>query len=112
MTKLGKALIQAAKEARAIARGEMDSRTYRVHIPPEIDVKRLREKLQMTQPEFAARFGFKLATLRDWEQKRSLPVEHARAYLLTIQKEPKAVSRALRPAHRAARKSKQPALVA
>ncbi len=45
MTKLGKALIQAAKEARAIARGEMDSRTYRVHIPPEIDVKRLREKL-------------------------------------------------------------------
>ena len=98
MTKLGKDLIKAAKEARAIARGEAEPGTYRVHIPLEIDVKGLREALGMTQPEFAARFGFKLATLRDWEQKRSQPVEHARAYLLTIKKIPKAVSKALRTA--------------
>jgi putative transcriptional regulator len=95
MTKLGKALIKAAKEARAIARGEADPKTYRVHVPPEIDVKGLRKALGMTQPEFAARYGFNLATLRDWEQKRSRPVEHSRAYLLVIKKNPKAVSNAL-----------------
>jgi putative transcriptional regulator len=98
MTKLGKDLIKAAKEARAIARGEADRSTYRIHVPPQIDVKRLREALGMTQPEFAARYGFKLATLRDWEQRRSQPVEHARAYLLVIKKNPKAVSKALRAA--------------
>jgi putative transcriptional regulator len=96
MTKLGKNLIKAAKEARSIARGDADPRAYRVHVPTKIDVKGLREALGMTQPEFAARYGFKLATLRDWEQKRSQPVEHARAYLLVIQREPKAVSKALR----------------
>ena len=36
MTKLGKDLIQAAKEARAIARGEADPRTYRVHDPRKL----------------------------------------------------------------------------
>ena len=66
MTKLGKDLIEAAKQARAIARGEADPSTYRVHVPPGIDVKGLRQALGMTQPEFAARYGFKLATIRDW----------------------------------------------
>lgn len=38
MSKLGKRLITAAKEARAIARGEADPKTYRIHVPAEIDV--------------------------------------------------------------------------
>ena len=95
MTKLGKALIKAAKEARAIARGEADPKTYRVHVPPEIDVKGLRKALGMTQPEFAARYGFNVATLRDWEQRRSRPVEHSRAYLLLIKKNPMGVLKKL-----------------
>jgi hypothetical protein len=33
MTKLGKRLIKAAAEAIAIARGEADPSTYRVHLP-------------------------------------------------------------------------------
>jgi putative transcriptional regulator len=48
MTKLGKDLIKAANEARAIARGEAKPGTYRVHVPQEIDVKGLREALGMT----------------------------------------------------------------
>jgi putative transcriptional regulator len=95
MTKLGKALIKAAKEARAIARGEADPSTYRVHVPPEIDVKSLRKSLGLTQPEFAARYGFNVATLRDWEQRRSRPVEHSRAYLLLIKKNPMGVLKKL-----------------
>ena len=45
MTKLGQKLIKAAEEARAIARGEADPSTYRIHVPPEIDVKGLRKSL-------------------------------------------------------------------
>ena len=95
MTKLGKDLINAAKHAQAIARGEADANSYRVHVPSNIDVKAIRSSLNMTQPEFAARYGFSIGTLRDWEQNRSRPVEHARAYLLVIQNNPKAVTKAL-----------------
>ena len=33
MSKLGKRLIQAAQEMNAIAKGEADPSTYRVHVP-------------------------------------------------------------------------------
>jgi putative transcriptional regulator len=95
MTALGKRLIKAAKEARAIARGEADPKTYRVHVPADIDVKRIRRGLKLTQSEFARRFGIPQGTLRDWEQGRRHPEGPARALLLVIQHEPSAVARAL-----------------
>jgi putative transcriptional regulator len=95
MTALGKRLINAAKEARAIARGAADPKTYRVHVPHDIDVKRIRRRLKLTQNEFARRFGIPQGTLRDWEQGRRQPEGPARAFLLVIQHEPVAVERAL-----------------
>ena len=95
MTTLGKRLIQSAKEARKIARGEADAKSYRMHIPAEIDVRAVRVKLKMTQEEFAVRYGLTLARVRDWEQGRSSPDSAARAYLTVIAREPKAVARAL-----------------
>ncbi len=95
MTALGKRLINAAKEARAIARGVADPKTYRVHVPDDIDVKRIRRRLKLTQNEFARRFGIPQGTLRDWEQGRRQPEGPARAFLLVIQHEPVAVERAL-----------------
>src|SRR5947208_13531891 len=97
MTPLGKRLISAAKEARAIARGTATPSTYNVHVPPAIDVKQLRRRLGMSQDEFAGRFGFKAARIRDWEQGRSSPDGAVRAYLLVIAREPSAVERALAP---------------
>jgi putative transcriptional regulator len=95
MSKLGKKLIAAAHEGIAIARGEADPGTYRVHIPRRIDVGALRRKIGLTQEEFALRFGLTVARVRDWEQKRSEPDAAARAYLKVIEKEPEAVKRAL-----------------
>jgi len=95
MTTLGKRLIQSAKEARKIARGEADAKSYRMHIPAEIDVRAVRVKLKMTQEEVAVRYGLTLARVRDWEQGRSSPDSAARAYLTVIEREPKAVARAL-----------------
>ena len=95
MTKLGKRLIQSAKEARKIVRGEADAKSYKMHIPAEIDVRAVRGRLKMTQEEFAVRYGLTLERVRDWEQGRSSPDSAARAYLTVIEREPKAVARAL-----------------
>lgn len=95
MTSLGKRLIAAAKEARAIARGEADPATYRVHTPLDIDVRALRRRLGLSQDQFALRFRFTPARIRDWEQGRSKPDSAVRAYLKVIAREPEAVTRAL-----------------
>ena len=95
MSKLGKKLIAAANEGIAIARGEANPASYRLHVPVEIDVRAMRQKLGMTQEYFAVRYGLTLARVRDWEQGRSAPDSAARAYLKVIEKEPEAVERAL-----------------
>jgi putative transcriptional regulator len=95
MTTAGKRLIQAAREALAIARGEADPATYVLHVPAEIDVKSIRKKQRLTQAQFASRYGLNIARVRDWEQRRSSPDSAARAYLTVIAREPEAVKRAL-----------------
>lgn len=52
-------------------------------------VKALRECMGLTQREFAAAFHLPLTTLRDWEQRRSIPDAPARALLLAIERDPK-----------------------
>ena len=95
MSKRGKRLIESAKAALAFARGESDSKKFRVYIPADIDVKAIRNKLGMTQSQFAMRFGFTINQIRDWEQARSTPHHADRAYLTVIARKPKAVQEAL-----------------
>ena len=58
-------------------------------------VKVLRQRLGMTQVEFADAFGLPIGTLRDWEQHRSLPDAPARALLRAIDREPETMRRLL-----------------
>ena len=95
MTELGRRLIQAAHEAAAIARGEADPSTYRVHTPPNIDVKAIRRKLRLTQSAFAERYRFPIERLRDLERGKVWPDSSTQAYLTVISREPEAVQRAL-----------------
>lgn len=67
-----------------------------VRIPQAIDVRAIRDRLGLTQQEFAIRFGFSVNTLRHWEQGRRIPEAPTRAYLLVIDREPQAVEKALR----------------
>lgn len=60
-----------------------------------IDVKKIRTNLHMTQEDFSHYFGFNLKTLRDWEQHRREPSGAAKNLLKVIEKEPKAVQKAL-----------------
>ena len=63
-----------------------------------VNVKKLREKLGMTQEEFASAYRIPLGTLRDWEQRRKFPDAPARAYLLVIEANPQGVAALLKKA--------------
>ena len=58
-------------------------------------VKVLRQRLGMTQTEFAEAFQLPITTLRDWEQHRSTPDAPARALLLAIERDPEVMRRLL-----------------
>ncbi len=66
---------------------------YRV--PERIDVRAIRQKRNMSQAAFAARYGLALDALQDWEQGRRAPNRYARILLAVIEKEPRAIERAL-----------------
>ncbi len=96
MSKAGSRILQGAREALAFARGEADPQAYRVHVPSDIDVKKIRLRLGLSQDAFAQRYGLTAARVRDWEQGRSKPDSAARAYLIVIAHDHAAVERALR----------------
>ncbi len=95
MSNVAKSIRKGLEEAVAYAEGSGDGNLYRVHIPEAIDVRAIRLKLDMTQQEFAGRFGFSVSTLRHWEQGRRQPEGPARAYLQVIDRDPEAVRLAL-----------------
>ncbi|HEY7032072.1 MAG TPA: helix-turn-helix domain-containing protein [Thermomicrobiales bacterium] len=57
--------------------------------------KRIRQRLRLTQEQFAARFQVPLGTLREWEQGVREPDPAAKTLLRVIEKDPDAVVRAL-----------------
>jgi len=63
-----------------------------------VNVKKLRERLGITQDEFAATYRIPVGTLRDWEQGRKNPDSTARAYMLVIEADPVGVANLLRAA--------------
>jgi len=95
MSKVADSIRRGLREAVTYAEGKADESAYRVHVPAKIDVKAIRTSLDMTQQEFAGRFGFSVNTLRHWEQGKRQPEGPARAYLLVIARAPKAVQKAL-----------------
>ena len=95
MRKVADSIRRGLEEAVAYARGEAKESRYSVHVPARIDVRAIRRKLGMTQEEFALRFGFSVNTLRHWEQGKRQPEGPTRAYLLVIDRAPKAVQKAL-----------------
>ncbi len=95
MSRVAESIRRGLEEAIAYVEGTADPSVYNVHIPETIDVKAIRTKIGMTQEEFAGRFGFSVNTLRHWEQGRRIPEGPTRAYLLVIDRNPKAVQKAL-----------------
>jgi putative transcriptional regulator len=92
---LGESVLQGLREALAHERGELGGRVEEYNVPPGVNVRKIRQQSGLSQAEFANRYGFNRRSLQDWEQGRRMPDSAARAYLLVIAHNPKAVDKAL-----------------
>ena len=95
---VGQEVLTSLKEAIAWASGEdVPVRITTLKIP-DTNVRAVRRKLRLSQTQFAAKFGFQPATLKNWEQGRTRPDGPARVLLAVIARHPEAVEDALRSA--------------
>jgi putative transcriptional regulator len=92
-TSLGKELLEAMKEVKLHAKGNVHLPSRIVDISHEVDVKNIRTKFGFSQREFAEYFGFSLSSVKDWEQGRRNPERAARILLTIIDKEPQVINR-------------------
>jgi putative transcriptional regulator len=95
MSNLADDIAQGLESAIAYVRG--DRKGVREHLVkvPLVDVKALRQRLGLTQREFAQRFSFSVRSVQNWEQGRRTPEGPARVLLTVIDREPQAVLRAI-----------------
>lgn len=93
---VGQEIIASLQEAVKHASGQaVPVRETTIHVPLDVDVRAIRERLNLSQEEFAIKFGFSLGAVRHWEQGRRQPEGPTRAYLKVIDKDHEAVERAL-----------------
>jgi putative transcriptional regulator len=74
----------------------------RVHVVAVPNVRAIRQKLRMSQTEFAEKYRIPLPTLKNWEQGRRQPDAPASAYLQVIARRPREISEALSDSNHAA----------
>jgi putative transcriptional regulator len=87
-------IMEGLNEAVVHTHGD-DVPRMRVHIPAGIDTKAIRKAVgDLTQAEFADRYGFSRGAVRDWEQGRKVPDQSTREYLKVIAEAPRVVERA------------------
>lgn len=60
-----------------------------------VDVKEIRQRLRLSQPEFAERFGFSIGAVRHWEQGSRSPSGPTLILLSVISRSPDAVREAV-----------------
>ncbi|MFI4987517.1 MAG: helix-turn-helix domain-containing protein [Alphaproteobacteria bacterium] len=88
--------VEAAARSDAAARPLTTAELKELRRPPEVDVRSVREKLGLSQSAFAAKFGFALRSLQDWEQGRRRPLGPARMLLVMIERDASTVERLVR----------------
>lgn len=88
-------IVTGMKEAVLYAKGELEGKKHDILLPT-VDVHKARDRLKLTQKQFATTFGVSIATLRNWEQGRRFPTGAAKVLLNIIQKEPELVKRVLK----------------
>src|SRR5258708_3580445 len=89
----GRRIIEGLEQAVAWTRGNNDRVRVTLVQVPETDVRKVRRKMGLSQSQFATRFGFPPATLRNWEQGRARPDAPTRVLLAVIAKHPETVER-------------------
>lgn len=86
-------LVQSLKEAKAISKGKAKaSRRFEVASP---DVKAVRERVGLSQSEFAQLMRVSIKTLQNWEQRRRKPTGPAAALLRIVSAAPEVALKSL-----------------
>ena len=93
-------MMDGLNDVEAFLAGEQEG--FKAHVPQDVDVKAIRNRLGMTQARFSDTFGFSLDAIKHWEGGRRNPEAPARTLLTVIDKNPAAVLTALNPAASAA----------
>ncbi len=93
MSKAFDSIKQGLEEALDFSKGKKTKAI--VHEFSPIDVKDIRNKVGMSQSEFASSFGISVSTLRHWERGDRSPQGPALVLLNVVAKEPDAVLKAL-----------------
>ena len=88
-------MMDGLNDVDAFLAGEQEG--FKAHVPQEVDVKAIRNRLGMTQARFSNTFGFSLDAIKHWEGGRRSPEAPARTLLTVIDKNPAAVLTALNP---------------
>jgi putative transcriptional regulator len=89
-------IARGLNEVLGITKGEAGP--AKLYLPSKLDVRTIRSKLDLSQEDFAAVFGFTTNQIKDWEQGRSRPIGGVRAYLMMIDADSSGVLRLLRAA--------------
>ena len=63
----------------------------------KVNVRELRERLDLTREQFAIRYGLEVETLRNWETGKREPDTTARSYLRAIANAPEQLEQAYAP---------------
>ena len=91
-------LVGSVREGMAILRGETDpSRVFEVEKKSSEDVKSIRTKIGVSQPEFAAMLGISVRTLENWEQGHRTPKGPARVLLKVARAHPEVIWEVVKP---------------
>ena len=86
-------LVESIEEAGKIRKGLVKpSRVFRYR---PVDIKRIRNRLHVSQSQFSLMIGVSKSTLQNWEQGRREPEGPAKALLRVVDKQPQAVLEAL-----------------
>ena len=93
---VGQSIIAGLEQAIAWTRGETKGVGVTLVHVPDVDVRAVRTKMGLSQAQFATKFGFPPATLRNWEQGRARPDAPTRVLLAVIAEHPEAVEDVLR----------------
>ena len=93
MSKAFESIKRGLREAIAHRKGQ--GKGLKTYTPSEIDVQALRQRIGLTQEQFAAKFAISLGTLRHWERGDRKPHGPALVLLRVIEREDRAVLRAL-----------------
>jgi DNA-binding transcriptional regulator YiaG len=86
-------LVQSIKAAGKYVRGK--GKASRVFEYPDADVKAVRERIGLSQAQFAKMIRVSVKTLQNWEQKRRSPTGPAAALLQIVASEPRVALRTL-----------------